>query len=630
MSAKNRFREWAAVCVAVLTMIGSACFAASSGNPNIVVIYADDMGYGDCTANNPESKIPTPHIDRLAAEGMRFTDAHSPGTVCTPSRYGLLTGINPAREGIVNPLLKFGKPLIKESTPTIASFLREHGYATKMVGKWHLGFYMNMSSGRPEFDFSKPLTGGPADCGFDYYFGINKAPASPPYFYIRNREAVAKPTEQIEGRANVEDRRMSWQPGACAPGFVHTEVLPNMLKETVTLIHDHADQNKDKSLFIYLALAAPHTPLVPSKEFAGKSELGAYGDFVMEIDDLVGKLNAALEEEGMDKNTILIFSSDNGAFLIKGDKEKHGHSVNGVLRDGKAHPYEGGHRVPFLVKWPDVVPAGTVTDATVNHTDMFATLIDILGVKDGDRYLSSAVDSHSFLPVLKDPDTKFVRPAMFNTNSTCRIGEWKIVVGRKVLQGDVLDKSQVELYNLDKDLSETTDVSKDNPERLEQLVKAYEQYRSKWIIRPEAVMHQEGKKQKPGNRTPSLKDDARKKEKHPGPASETPDVPKKAKQSNMQKDKAEAPDSEYRRRIAELRKQMASVLMDEQTQARAAAKKKALEEGKKGAALRAAADAAVNLTNEQKKQLQELRQALGDLTREYRAQQLEMLKGNTQ
>ena len=246
-----------------------------------------------------------------------------------------------------------------------------------------------------------------------------------------------------------------------------------MLKETVTLIHDHAEQNKDKPLFIYLALAAPHTPLVPSEKFAGKSEIGAYGDFVMEIDDLVGKVNAALEEEGMDKNTMLIFSSDNGALLIKGDREKHGHSVNGVLRGGKAHPYEGGHRVPFLLKWPDVVPAGTVTDATVNHTDMFATLIDILGVEDGDTYLSSAVDSHSFLPVLKDPSTEFVRPTMYNTNSTCRIGEWKIVAGRNVRQGDVLDKSQVELYNLDKDLSETTDVSEENPERLEQLVKTY-------------------------------------------------------------------------------------------------------------------------------------------------------------
>ena len=603
---------------------------AALERPNIVIIYADDMGYGDCTVNNPESKIPTPHIDRLAAEGMRFTDAHSPGTVCTPSRYGLLTGINPAREGIVNPLLRFGKPLIKESTPTIASLLREHGYATKMVGKWHLGWHMDMSSGRAEFDFTKPLTGGPVDRGFDSYYGINKAPGAPPYFYIRDREAVAKPTEQIGRRENVSDRRMSWQAGACAPGFVHTEVLPNMCRETVQLIHDHAAKNKDKPLFIYLALAAPHTPLVPSEKFAGKSHVGAYGDFVMEIDDLVGKVDAALEEECMDKNTMLIFSSDNGALFIKGDREKHGHSVNGVLRGGKAHPYEGGHRVPFLLKWPDVVPAGTVTDATVNHTDMFATLIDILRVEDGDTYLSSALDSHSFFPVLKDPSTKFVRPAMYNTNGTCRIGKWKIVVGRKVLQGDVLDKSHVELYNLDKDLSETTDVSKENPERLEQLLKSYEEFRSKWTIRPEAVMHQEGKRQRPGKRTPSPKDDARKKGKHPGPASEAPDVAKNAQQSNMQKDTPEVPDSEYRRRITELRKQMASVLTGEQTQARAAAKKKALEEGKKGAALRAAADAAVNLTDEQKKQLRGLRQALGDLTREYRAQQLEMLKGNMQ
>jgi len=340
-----------------------------------------------------------------------------------------------------------------------------------------------------------------------------------------------------------------------------------MLKETVTLIHDHADQNNDKPLFIYLALAAPHTPLVPSEKFAGKSEVGAYGDFVMEIDDLVGKVNAALEVEEMDKNTILIFSSDNGALLIKGDKEKHGHSVNGVLRGGKAHPYEGGHRVPFLLKWPAVVPAGTVTDAIVNHTDMFATLIDILGVKDGNRYLSSAVDSHSFFPVLKDPGVRFQRPPMFNNSSTCRIGDWKIVVGRNVRQGDALDKEQVELYNLDRDLSETTDVSEKNPECLEQLVKAYEEYRSKWTIRPEAVMHQEGKKQKGGKKTPPSQASAR----------------KKAKVKFL--------DSEYRRAIAELRKKMESVLTDEQKQACAAAKKKVLEDGKRGVALRNAIDA---------------------------------------
>jgi arylsulfatase A-like enzyme len=478
-----------------------------------------------------------------------------------------------------------------------------------MVGKWHLGWDMDMSSGRAEFDFTNPLTGGPLDRGFDSYYGINKAPAGPPYFYIRDREAVAEPTEQIGRRENVSDRRMSWQAGACAPGFVHTEVLPNMCKETVQLIHDHAAKNKDKPLFIYLALAAPHTPLVPSEKFAGKSQVGAYGDFVMEIDDLVGKVNAALVESAMDKNTMLIFSSDNGALLIKGDKEKHGHSVNGVLRGGKAHPYEGGHRVPFLLKWPDVVPAGTVTDATVNHTDMFATLIDILGVEDGDTYLSSAVDSHSFLPVLKDPSTKFVRPAMYNTNGTCRIGEWKIVVGRKVLQGDVLDKSQVELYNLDEDLSETTDVSdvsEEHSEHLEQLVQSYMEFRSKWTIRPEAVMHQEGKRQSGAKRTPPSQASAGK------------------------KGNPEAVDSEYRRAIGELRRGMEDVFTDEQKQARDAAKKKALGEGKKGPALRAAADAAANLTDEQKKQMQDLRQALGQLVREYRAQQLETSKGTNE
>jgi len=312
---------------------------------------------------------------------------------------------------------------------------------------------------------------------------------------------------------------------------------------------------------------------------------------VLEIDNLVGKVNAALEEEEMDKNTILIFSSDNGALFIKGDKEKHGHSVNGVLRGGKAHSYEGGHRVPFLLKWPDVVPAGTVTDATVNHTDMFATLIEILGVKDGNRYLSSAVDSHSFFPVLKDPGAKFERPPMFNTSSTWRIGAWKIVAGMKVLQGDALDTSRVELYNLDKDLGETTDVSSKHPERLEQLVKAYETFRSAWTIRPEAVMHQKGKQA--GKRRPPSKNRAEKTKQPQGTAPATS--------------------------FAELRKKMEAVYTDEQKQARDAAKKKALSAGKKGVGLREAMDAASNLSDEQKKQLDALRKSAAALRVEKRS-----------
>jgi hypothetical protein len=227
-------------------------------------------------------------------------------------------------------------------------------------------------------------------------------------------------------------------------------------------------------------------------------------------------------------------------------------------------------------------------------------------VEDGDTYQSSAIDSHSFFPVLKDPSTKFVRPAMYNTNGTCRIGEWKIVVGRKVLQGDVLDKSQVELYNLDEDLSETTDVSGEHPEHLQQLLKTYEEFRSKWTIRPEAVMHREGKSQSEVKRTPPSQASARK------------------------KGNADAVDSEYRRAIGDLRKKMEDVFTDEQKQARDVAKKKALKEGKKGPALRAVADAAANLTDEQREQLQNLRKVMGKVTREHRAQQLETSKGTNE
>lgn len=426
----------------LLLMLMLAVTVHAGEKPNIVVIYADDMGYGDCTVNNAQSKIPTPHIDRLAREGLRFTDGHSASTVCTPSRYGLLTGINPAREGIANTLLKYGNPMIDEGTPTIATLLRDHGCTTKMVGKWHLGFHMKMSNGRAQFDFSKPLTGGPVDCGFDYYYGTNKAPSAPPFFYIRNRKPVAEPTEQIGRRPGIKNGALTWLPGAIAPGFVHDEVMPNLLKESLNLIHDHAANKADKPLFLYLSLTAPHTPLVPSKAFVDKSKIGPYGDFILEIDDLVGKVDAALKEADMDKNTILIFSSDNGALAVKeADRANRTHISNGVLRGGKAHPYEGGHRVPFVVKWPDVVPASTVTAATVNHTDLFATIMDILRVENKEKYLASAIDSYSFPPVLKNPSEKFVRPPMFNNNSRV-----ELEIGR-LLRQERLSMTAMRLIN---------------------------------------------------------------------------------------------------------------------------------------------------------------------------------------
>lgn len=610
---------------ALLLFLVLAVTARAAEKPNIIVIYADDMGYGDCTANNPDSKIHTPHIDQLAKEGMRFRDAHSPAAVCTPSRYGLLTGINPAREGIVNGLCRFG-PVIKNGTPTIASLLKEHGYTTKMVGKWHLGYDVNQNDPN-EVDYSKPMTSGPVDRGFDYFYGTDP-PGNAPYYYIRNRHVVAAPTETIGPRSDLMEithRRMGWRGGAAAPGFEPTEVMGSFLKETIKLITDHAAKDKDKPLFVYLALTAPHTPWVPAKEFEGKSGAGLYGDFVMEIDDLVGKVNAALVKNGMEKDTILIFSSDNGALEEPGFKEEYGHSVNAVLRGGKARPYEGGHRVPFLLKWPDVVPPGAVTDATVNHTDMFATLIDILGVKDREQYLISAIDSHSFLPVLKNPDAEFVRPAMFNTNSTCRIGQWKIVAGRRVLQGDALDRRQIELYNLDKDLSETTDVSEENPERLELLVKSYEEFRAEWAIRAGASMRQEVKRQSEGKGTRPPRNDAGKNGKRPNPALRAFLIPEDVQLSEEQKTKVEALVAEYRRRTAELREKLAEVLTDEQAQASAAAKRKAIEDGKKGMALRKAVDAAAKLTDEQKKQIQNLRQEMANVTRECREKLLEML-----
>jgi arylsulfatase A len=278
--------------------------ARAAEKPNIIVIYADDMGYGDCTVNNPESKIPTPNIDRLAKEGMRFTDAHSPSSTCTASRYGLLTGTCPVRRGVVNGLTGLG-PVIDKDEVTVADFLKNHGYVTRMIGKWHLGFEMYGDGPRKTFDFSKPLVGGPLDCGFDSFFGLTKAPSGPPYFYIRGREPAAKPTETTPGtkrdlKANGRDSRTAYAGGDIATGFVPEECNAAFSDEAVKIVNDHAESDQGKPLFLYHAMLEPHVPWLPGEEFAGKSKAGSYGDYIEQLDYEVGRVLAALNETGLE------------------------------------------------------------------------------------------------------------------------------------------------------------------------------------------------------------------------------------------------------------------------------------------------------------------------------------------
>jgi arylsulfatase A-like enzyme len=464
------------ICVLLLllmTSVGDLYAAEVLSRPNIVIILADDMGYGDCGVYNPQSKIATPNIDQLAKEGLRFTDAHSASVTCTASRYGLLTGINPARTGVRNTLLRQGNPIIDEKETTLAAVLKDHGYITKMVGKWHLGFEMMKTGRRPEFDFSRPLLGGPLDRGFDYFFGIHSSPGSSPRVYIEGRNSVSSAVKK-------------------GGGYVQEEVAPTLCKDVISIIREHAVSKKEKPLFLYYASPIPHTPHVPVDKFKGKSGAGAYGDYMLQLDDEVRQVNAVLKETGLDENTILIFTSDNGASQkVVGE---HDHMANGIFRGHKASAYEGGHRIPFIIKWPGRIQAASVSKTAINHTDIFATFAELLGVDLGKSYPGCAEDSHSFLPALFDPTKRFSHPVMVNSVKCIRIDDWKLVdnpKGKEKSKGkgkgkEAVNQSCYELYNLKADPAEEKDVSNENPERRTQLVKLFEQFIANRRLKPGA------------------------------------------------------------------------------------------------------------------------------------------------
>lgn len=580
--------------------------------PNIIVIYADDMGYGDCTVNNSESKIPTPNIDRLAREGLRFTDAHSPGTTCTASRYGLLTGISPARRGVVNGINGLG-PVLEAKELTIAEMLSAQGYSTRMVGKWHLGFELAALEGRrPVLDLSKPFVGGPLDHGFDTFLGMNSAISHAPYYYIRNRGPEALPTESSKGnKAADRDKQESYAAGEMAPGFVHEEVNSKLCEEVISIIRNHSTKDDSEPLFLYYAMLEPHTPWLPEGQFAGKSGAGPYGNYVVQLDHEVGRVLRALKESGMESDTLVLFSSDNGALWPQANIKKYDHRANGPLAGGKARPQEGGHRVPFIARWPNRIPAGTTTDALINHTDVLATFAELLDVNDLD--VETRIDSHSFLPVLRDPDIQHQRPAMAVTERSFRDGDWKLTFnnGWRSAGSDESGLEQASLYNLVDDLGETRDLSETQPDRKQQLFATYRDYFAKRKLKPLAARVAEQKQT-----AKSRKQTASKQEKGTRPGSSN--GRQNANLSKEQREKFAALNKEFGQRRAAINKQLDDLLTNEQKQARDAAKKKAIAEGKGGVKLRIAMDESLNLTPTQQKRFAELRERIRQLTRQRR------------
>ena len=344
--------------------------------PNIVYILADDMGYGDVSCLNKNSKIHTESIDKVATKGMIFRDAHASSAVCTPSRYSILTGRYNWRSLLKKDVLfGYSKPLIEPGRMTVASFLKEQGYTTACMGKWHLGWTWPMkSTSEEDVDFEEPILDGPTTVGFDSFFGISASLDMPPYVYVENNKVTAIPDRIIPENKG----KMFWREGPIAPDFKHEDVLPKLADKAIGFIEEKAQENKP--FFLYLPLPAPHTPILPSPEFQGKSGTNEYGDFCLQVDDVVGQICNTIDQLELTEDTILIFTSDNGCSPRADYNELAdvGHHPSYVFRGHKADIYEGGHRVPFIVRWPSEITEGSVCDETICLVDLLATCANIL------------------------------------------------------------------------------------------------------------------------------------------------------------------------------------------------------------------------------------------------------------
>ena len=453
--------------IAILVLSALAHPTQAAERPHIVMILADDMGYGDVTANNPNSQIPTPNLDRLANEGMRFTDAHSGGSSCIPSRYALMTG----RFAVRASMRLADGPLIDEGRMTVASMLRDQGYATAMVGKWHLGFDPYLQDQQNPADYSLPLTGGPVDTGFDRFFGMHASLDLPPYFYIRDRRPVTAPTERTDANDSqgTEENWNNiqgafWRAGQISPDVEFDAVTPRFIDESIEVIESHANEANERPLFLYLALPSPHTPWLPLERFRGQSGAGMYGDFMMQVDFGIGRLLDALAASGMEGDTLVLFSSDNGPVWYDKDREKFGHDAVGGLRGMKFSSWEGGHRMPFLVRWPGTVAPGSVCEQMVSFADVLATFAEITDL--GVISEGMAEDSVSFAPYLKDSNQPNIgRAPIVHNRSAIRDGDWKYIEqgGRRgAAKGP-------ELYNLRTDLGEQDNLLEAQPEIADRL-----------------------------------------------------------------------------------------------------------------------------------------------------------------
>ncbi|ODA34970.1 sulfatase family protein [Planctopirus hydrillae] len=470
----------------LILLIGSSWVQAAP--PNIVILYADDMGYGDLHVQNPESRIPTPNLDRLARQGTRFTDAHSSSGICTPSRYALLQGRYHWRKfhGIVN---SFDSPVLDDEKLTIAKLLKTKGYRTACIGKWHLGWDWNSIKKQgvkptdkagyaaDAFDWSQPISGGPRSHGFDYYFG-DDVPNFPPYAWFENDRVITTPTVTLKTTAPTAEGSWEARPGPAVQDWDFWAVMPTLTQKAEQWI---SEQKADQPFFLYFPFTSPHAPIVPTSDFTGKSQAGGYGDFMFQTDDTVGRVLAALEKHGFSENTLVIFSADNGPERYAYDRVRNfGHRSMGPLRGLKRDIWEGGHRVPMIVRWPGVVPAERVCDELISQIDLFAT---IAAVVDAEIPPGSAEDSYNQLQLLQGTGSSARQTLVHNTHPkgyALRHGDWVLIDARTGAVSQVpkwFDEANGysshslpgELYHLKDDLAQRQNLYAENPEKVAEL-----------------------------------------------------------------------------------------------------------------------------------------------------------------
>mgnify|MGYP006271650439 CR=1 FL=1 len=483
---------------------------SNAESPNIVYILADDMGYGDIRAYNANSENPTPNLDQLAQNGIRFTDAHSNSAVCTPTRYGILTGRYAFRTRLKEGVLwGYGEPLIEKERETVASFLKKNGYTTACVGKWHLGLEWVKEDQNKEIpdiswddkvepgfednvDYSQKVKTGPPEHGFDFSYIIPASLDMVPYCYLSNGKPVEAPDSFTKGRNEEKHGRgVFWRAGPVSPGFEFIEVMPDFIDTACSYITKQA--NKEKPFFLYLPLPAPHTPWLPKEAYKGTSGAGTYGDFVVMVDDMVGKVLKTIEGLNLAENTLIIMTSDNGADWRPEDIEKHGHRANYIFKGRKADIYEAGHRVPFIARWDGVIAEGSQSDETMCTTDLMATLAGMLNVP---VPRGAAEDSYNLWPAFtgetyKEPIRDATIHHSLNGYFAIRKGAWKYTP--QLGSGGFTQPAHIEpepgqapgtLYNLQEDPGEHNNLYKEKPDIVKELSTMLEKIKQQGYSRP--------------------------------------------------------------------------------------------------------------------------------------------------